>query len=171
MSSCVLSLSAWRSSPHILLALKASIPPNCPKRLALSCARPLPECWRETSQSTKLKLRRNVPKRANSGTICPTGEVAEWSKAPHSKCGRLETVSRVRISPSPLLQNSPARGIFCQRRGEERSALFVRDSKGGAGPVSVETGARQGRAAKVATAILERLTESLPDDILKLEMI
>ncbi|MEN9561491.1 MAG: hypothetical protein RIQ56_764 [Candidatus Parcubacteria bacterium] len=31
----------------------------------------------------------------------PTGEVAEWSKAPVSKTGRLETVSRVRIPPSP----------------------------------------------------------------------
>ena len=37
-----------------------------------------------------------------------------------------------------------------------------RDSKGGAGPVSTETGASQGRAVKVATATLERLTESLP---------
>jgi hypothetical protein len=29
------------------------------------------------------------------------GEVAEWSKAPHSKCGMRATVSRVRIPPSP----------------------------------------------------------------------
>ena len=35
------------------------------------------------------------------GTIGITGEVAEWSKAPVSKTGRLEMVSRVRIPPSP----------------------------------------------------------------------
>ncbi len=34
------------------------------------------------------------------------GEVAEWSKAPHSKCGVWETVPRVRISPSPPTMNS-----------------------------------------------------------------
>ena len=31
----------------------------------------------------------------------PFGEVAEWLKAPHSKCGIRATVSGVRISPSP----------------------------------------------------------------------
>jgi hypothetical protein len=29
------------------------------------------------------------------------GEVAEWSNAPHSKCGMGATPSGVRISPSP----------------------------------------------------------------------
>jgi len=29
------------------------------------------------------------------------GEVAEWLKAPHSKCGIRATVSGVRIPPSP----------------------------------------------------------------------
>lgn len=38
----------------------------------------------------------------------PNGEVAEWSKAPVSKTGRLETVSRVRISPSPKMKKSLA---------------------------------------------------------------
>ena len=31
----------------------------------------------------------------------PCGEVAEWLKAPHSKCGILARVSGVRIPPSP----------------------------------------------------------------------
>src|SRR3954466_15188381 len=31
----------------------------------------------------------------------PSGEVAEWSKAPHSKCGVRATVPWVRIPPSP----------------------------------------------------------------------
>ncbi len=33
----------------------------------------------------------------------PVGEVAEWLKAPHSKCGIRVTVSGVRIPPSPPL--------------------------------------------------------------------
>ena len=33
----------------------------------------------------------------------PDGEVAEWSIAPHSKCGIRATVSGVRIPPSPPL--------------------------------------------------------------------
>ena len=38
----------------------------------------------------------------------PSGEVAEWSKAPVSKTGRGETSSRVRISPSPQNDTSSA---------------------------------------------------------------
>jgi hypothetical protein len=34
------------------------------------------------------------------------GEVAEWLKAPHSKCGIRVTVSGVRIPPSPPLHRS-----------------------------------------------------------------
>ena len=34
------------------------------------------------------------------------GEVAEWLKAPHSKCGILARVSRVRIPPSPPTDES-----------------------------------------------------------------
>ena len=38
-----------------------------------------------------------------TGLVCPCdhGEVAEWSIAPHSKCGIRATVSGVRIPPSP----------------------------------------------------------------------
>src|SRR6476660_6690516 len=35
------------------------------------------------------------------GQFEPRGEVAEWSKAPHSKCGVRATVPWVRIPPSP----------------------------------------------------------------------
>src|SRR3989344_4621562 len=35
------------------------------------------------------------------GSVVMFGEVAEWTKAPHSKCGVRETVPRVRIPPSP----------------------------------------------------------------------
>ena len=46
------------------------------------------------------------------------GEVAEWSKVPHSKCGVLETGPRVRIPPSPhepetVLRDRSAWGRFC----------------------------------------------------------
>ena len=36
----------------------------------------------------------------------PRGEVAEWSNAPHSKCGVRATVPWVRIPPSPPITNS-----------------------------------------------------------------
>ncbi len=39
--------------------------------------------------------------RAHNAPTNVTGEVAEWSKAPHSKCGILARVSWVRIPPSP----------------------------------------------------------------------
>lgn len=35
-----------------------------------------------------------------------SGEVAEWSKAPHSKCGIRATVSWVRIPPSPPITSN-----------------------------------------------------------------
>src|SRR5947209_8991782 len=41
------------------------------------------------------------PKPAPPGVRDPDGEVAEWSKAPHSKCGVRATVPWVRIPPSP----------------------------------------------------------------------
>src|SRR3954447_2699995 len=37
----------------------------------------------------------------NESSLGPSGEVAEWLKAPHSKCGVRATVSGVRIPPSP----------------------------------------------------------------------
>src|SRR3954462_14940851 len=44
------------------------------------------------------------PLPAPSGARDPDGEVAEWSKAPHSKCGVRATVPWVRIPPSPPSQ-------------------------------------------------------------------
>jgi hypothetical protein len=54
-----------------------------------------------------MRLRRGMPAamyRALSGPApdgTTRGEVAEWSKAPHSKCGIRASVSWVRIPPSP----------------------------------------------------------------------
>src|SRR5580698_4053502 len=51
------------------------------------------------------------------------GEVAEWSNAPHSKCGIGASLSGVRIPPSPPLQNRTAnagRSRFYARGGSER---------------------------------------------------
>src|SRR5436305_14222394 len=46
-----------------------------------------------------------APRPTGAGTrpasAIPSGEVAEWSKAPHSKCGVRATVPWVRIPPSP----------------------------------------------------------------------
>ena len=41
------------------------------------------------------------PGRPRAGSTTLRGEVAEWSNAPHSKCGIRVTVSRVRIPASP----------------------------------------------------------------------
>lgn len=45
---------------------------------------------------------------------CDRGEVAEWLKAPHSKCGIRATVSGVRIPPSPPSSRS-RQARFAQR--------------------------------------------------------
>ncbi len=58
--------------------------------------RPIPACanrLRPRRQRLKALLRRKAP--------LASGEVAEWSIAPHSKCGVLARVPGVRIPPSP----------------------------------------------------------------------
>ena len=42
----------------------------------------------------------------------PDGQVAEWSKAPHSKCGVRATVPGVRIPPCPPILKWPREGPF-----------------------------------------------------------
>src|SRR3546814_7798567 len=60
-----------------------------------------------------------VPAREQIPGNC--GEVAEWLKAPHSKCGIRATVSGVRIPPSPPLlaikNGSSLRSAPAARRG------------------------------------------------------
>ena len=52
-----------------------------------------------------------------------TGEVAEWSKAPVSKTGMRETVSRVRIPPSPLTDGfDDIDGIFLCKMNQKKVA-------------------------------------------------
>src|SRR3954470_15352021 len=71
----------------------------------------------------------------------PSGEVAEWSKAPHSKCGVRATVPWVRIPPSPprinrtsffsILQltkrdlRATARGRFTISAGQTLRAVVI----------------------------------------------
>lgn len=57
-----------------------------------------------------------------------TGSVAEWLKAPHSKCGIRETVSRVQISPLPRVEKTVPLGRFFLRGSE--SALLTRGFEG-----------------------------------------
>src|ERR1043166_8756675 len=56
------------------------------------------------------------------------GEVSEWLKEPHSKCGLRETAAGVRIPPSPVLANKHSGAnddtIDCRRFGR-RTELFV----------------------------------------------
>ena len=56
---------------------------------------------------TLSRRRAAVTYRAASLRLCPSGEVAEWLKAPHSKCGIRATVSGVRIPPSPPSRPAP----------------------------------------------------------------
>src|SRR3546814_13698157 len=60
-----------------------------------------------------------VPAREQIPGNC--GEVAEWLKAPHSKCGIRATISGVRIAPSPPLlaikNGSSLRSAPAARRG------------------------------------------------------
>ena len=54
------------------------------------------------------------------------GEVAEWSKAPVSKTGRRESVSRVQIPPSPFElfeKGVPHHKIARERKLEKNEAL------------------------------------------------
>src|ERR1700741_3564503 len=58
------------------------------------------------------------------------GEVAEWSNAPHSKCGLRATVTWVRIPPSPphapnplILQNPGFPGLIRQFSGISRDRV------------------------------------------------
>ena len=67
------------------------------------------------------------------------GEVAEWLKAPHSKCGILARVSGVRIPPSPPDRRPSL--IADDRRSPDNLIIYsVLDAHGvrGRPPVAVE---------------------------------
>lgn len=56
----------------------------------------------------------------------PNGKVAEWLKAPLSKSGIPETVSRVRISPFPLKQKGVVLyGLFFASMMAEMRSLYL----------------------------------------------
>ena len=63
---------------------------------------------------------------AKNAKVWRTGKVAEWSKAPHSKCGRGASSSRVRIPPFP--QNRKKREIVQKRRKSRRMWRTARHS-------------------------------------------
>ena len=91
----------------------------------------------------------------------PSGEVAEWSKAPVSKTGRGETSSRVRISPSPPVQKIALWAFFVGRRGTKWTASFcARDSKVGAMPAHGQTRRGQGKFFAVKKFIRDRISPS-----------
>src|SRR5215510_9923708 len=56
-----------------------------------------------------------------------SGEVAEWLKAPHSKCGILARVSGVRIPPSPPKDENAGGGRLPRFLLTSRRAAFVKD--------------------------------------------
>ena len=60
------------------------------------------------------RIRRYGVRRSRQAMTTRRGEVAEWSKAPHSKCGVRATVPWVRIPPSPPFFRS--RQFRCAQR-------------------------------------------------------
>ncbi len=71
------------------------------------CGGSLATALRCSALVSKRGLRYIPPTEGASSPRCGHGEVAEWLKAPHSKCGVRATVSGVRIPPSPPLHCSP----------------------------------------------------------------
>ena len=92
---------------------------SCYCRSQLPCAGDFSRCVNRVIQLTLPGLER-LPLKSheirwkafrNGATIQSpqgNGEVAEWPNAPVSKTGMPERASRVRISPSPLINNTPA---------------------------------------------------------------
>ncbi len=76
---------------------------------------------------------------------CDRGEVAEWLKAPHSKCGIRATVSGVRIPPSPPSSRRKP------RQRPQRRQIFSLFQRGLAGPSEPQ------RLARGRNAVSERL--------------
>jgi hypothetical protein len=84
--------------------------------------RPKPFAWACGTTPARLVSAPSLGRRAQRAT--DAGEVAEWLKAPHSKCGVPARVPRVRIPPSPPTQNRTAnagRSRFHAAGGGERS--------------------------------------------------
>jgi hypothetical protein len=84
--------------------------PSLPPRMPVTAKVPAPP-WRVSGADMRLGGRSSVLiararacylalAAAKHASLAP-GEVAEWLKAPHSKCGIRATVSGVRIPPSP----------------------------------------------------------------------
>src|SRR5574337_1992485 len=61
--------------------------------------------------------------------VAGLGEVAEWSIAPHSKCGVRASVPGVRIPPSPPLQNRTANAgrsrLYAGRGGQRLKQIAL----------------------------------------------
>jgi hypothetical protein len=69
--------------------------------------RPCAQVGKEIEQERVSRIGKNDLRfQGHNATSGGFGEVAEWLKAPHSKCGILARVSRVRIPPSPPTDGS-----------------------------------------------------------------
>ncbi len=69
--------------------------------------------------------------------------------------------SRVRIPPSPHFENTPVWRYFLMWRRAQYLSTVREGFEGRSDVLLASKTARQGRAAKISTAIFERLTESL----------
>ena len=107
-------------------ALRACVVGRLPLRTRLATCRASP-----TGDLPAERLPGSVPADGRRGS--KAGEVVEWLKAPHSKCGIRATVSWVRIPPSPPKSSLPIGlgRLTDWRNGTGRVSLHRRDSRHG----------------------------------------
>ena len=107
--------SGWPAKPHFRATI-AMTRHGTAGFYRVGRSHPLPTGWpggREIPASRALSARPSSPRtrpdrEARNRSVMAPGEVAEWSNAPHSKCGIGASLSGVRIPPSPpLFKPSP----------------------------------------------------------------
>jgi hypothetical protein len=105
--------SGWPSKPHfpariskqrhgaVSFLSRLAVPPLFPKAIGPVLARiSLPRALSAPPSSPRTR-----PDRGPNLPVMAPGEVAEWSNAPHSKCGIGASLSGVRIPPSPPISD------------------------------------------------------------------
>lgn len=106
-------------------------------------------------------------KRHGLPVLC--GEVAEWLKVPHSKCGVLARVPWVRIPPSPPLKKAPIPGAFFNggRSGGKNPCSTKRQRRFGASGPAARSAGRQAKDENRPKPVFANPTRSIFRTILQ----
>src|SRR5690349_21863620 len=91
------------------------------------------------AHSRKAKPRRDLPSLVRS-LITAAGQVVEWLKAPHSKCGVRASVPWVRIPPCPPAKRGPCAPFLLAIMAEERTRWFDKSAAADLGGSAARTG-------------------------------